>query len=192
MFLLSFLSCVHALRNVYVDLNEQRIAETICHLSNTKRRENDQSMLYVDKTLQKTANDYANILRKENFFSHEYRKSDFEKTPLDRVLIRGGKNTTTAENLAKISILELPTRKYKLEVINHKKSLYRYQDSVESIPHLSNKSAAAAVVRSWMNSENHKKNLLYPKMTHIGCGVTISYPPRNVPMLIAVQVLQSQ
>ena len=77
-------------------------------------------------------------------------------------------------------------------MIDHQKSLYSKSNGVTPLLHHTNKTAAKSTVESWMNSAVHRENLLFPSMTHIGCGASILLSPQKVPMIIAVQVLQSQ
>ncbi|MAA80376.1 MAG: hypothetical protein CL916_14065 [Deltaproteobacteria bacterium] len=156
------------------------------------RLNHNQSSLTVDAVLNKTAQRYAKVLRKGDFFSHIHENSTIERTPLDRVLYSGGVQATTAENLAKISVLQLPVEKFQVHVVDHKKSLYRKKNNMSLIPHHTNITAARTLVQSWMDSKVHRENLLFPTMTHIGCGSSIMFLPNKVPMIIAVEILQSQ
>ena len=173
-------------------INEQIVAQQICLKSNQKRTQNSRPKLIVDDTLNKTAQKYAHVLRKGTFFSHTNLEDSSQKTPLKRVLQAGGNHATTAENLAKISILQIPVQNTRLRVVDHTLGQYTKLGKKEIIPHHTNDSATTSIVQSWMNSTVHRENLLYPSMTHMGCGVSIMYLPEKVPMLIAVQLLQSQ
>lgn len=115
-----------------------------------------------------------------------------QRTPLERVLQAGGTHATTAENLAKISILQIPVQNTRVRVVDHKLGQYTKLGKEEIISHHTNNSAATSIVQSWMDSNVHRENLLYPTMTHMGCGVTIMYLPEKVPMIIAVQILQAK
>ena len=142
--------------------------------------------------LTKAANRYAEALGQGSQFSHIQYGTEFEKTPLDRVLHIGGIKATTAENLAKIAVLQIPVVKTTVIAVDHSKIEYRMPNQKSLIPHHTIETASDAVVQSWMDSQGHRENLLYPTMTHIGCGVSFMYPQKNVPMIIAVQLLQVQ
>ena len=186
------LSCRHHPRQKHVHINEQNAAQQICLKSNQKRKQNSRSNLIIDKTLNKTAQNYANVLREGTFFSHNNIQDLSQRTPLQRVLKAGGAHATTAENLAKISILQLPVQNTRVRVVDHKTSQYTKIGEEEIIPHHTNDSATTSIVQSWMTSTVHRENLLYPSMTHMGCGVSIMFLPEKAPMIIAVQILQSQ
>lgn len=192
MFWVLLFSCIHHPRRKYVRLNEPVLAHKICEHSNRMRTTNNQTSLVIDDILTATAQKYARVLRKGRFFSHIQDNNKKERTPRDRVRYAGGVDTTTAENLAKISALQLPVKKIQVQVVSHKKSHYRKPDETTLIPHHTNETAAKATVDSWMNSKEHRENLLFPNMTHVGCGVSLMFAQNKAPMIVAVQILQSQ
>ena len=185
------LSCtLHKRRNVHLD--EQVISRKVCLESNNTRIKHNRSKLIIDKRLNTTAQKYAEVLKKGNFFSHMNHETLSERTPLDRVLQSDGVYATTAENLSKISILQIPIENTRLRVVSHKKSQYTQLEETTLIPHHTNQTAAKSTVQGWMDSKVHRENLLFSSMTHMGCGTSIIFPINKVPMLIAVQLLQSQ
>lgn len=192
MFWVFIFSCTHYGRRRHIQLSETIIAQKICEQSNQVRNVHKQSVLIFDSILTKTAQRYANVLSKGAVFSHIQNDSSKERTPLDRVIYSGGIRATTAENLAKISTLQLPVEKVKVQVVDHHKSKYRNLNQQTLIPHHTNETAATTVIHSWMNSISHRENVLHPTMTHIGCGVSLMFMHDKVPMIIAVQVFQSR
>ena len=186
------LSCSPHVRLRNVHTNEKLLSHKVCEKSNKARLKNKRNNLVIDATLNHAAQKYANVLRSGTFFSHTNMQDSSHRTPLERVLQAGGVPATTAENLAKISILQIPVQNTRLRVVDHKTSQYTKLGEEVIIPHHTNDSASTSIVQSWMNSKVHRENMLYPTMTHMGCGVSIMSLPEKVPMIIAVQILQSQ
>jgi uncharacterized protein YkwD len=48
---------------------------------------------------------------------------------------------------------------------------YDYRYAGENIAEADRDFAAKVIVKDWMESENHRKNILYPKFTEIGVGI---------------------
>lgn len=159
--------------------------------SNEARQQYDLHPLKMDTALRKAAQDYANILQQGKFFDHIHPSNSRKETPLKRVLFFGGKETSTAENLASISIFNIPVRNTTLYVIDREKNLYSSTPNGLPVSFHTEISAATSIVESWLNSPGHRENLLHKDLYRVGCGATIMKHQSSSPMIIAVQVLQA-
>jgi uncharacterized protein YkwD len=159
--------------------------------SNKVRASHHKRTLHEDPVLNKAAQDYADILKKYRFFDHIHPWNWFKKTPLKRVIAAGGEKKSTAENLAKISILNVPVEKKTFYILDHTQLLYAKTPNGPPIPLHSIYSGAQAVVQSWLDSPGHRENLLHSKLDRIGCGTSILTLSEKIPMIIAVQLFQA-
>ena len=183
---------MHASRRSHIHVHKKNLANEICIQSNQARKTHNRRTLIIDAILNKAAQRYADTLSRSPYFSHTNHLSIFGRTPLARVLLAGGSKATTAENLIKFPILDIPVRHHRLVVMDKERSRYRRPNEEGPIAHHTEKSAALTAIQSWLDSPGHRKNLLYPSMTHIGCGSSLLINASNVPMIISVQVFQSQ
>jgi len=175
-----------------IPLASHTISDHVCQLSSDTRAQLKRNTLIRDPQLDITAQRYANVLKNHNFFAHNDPRWFAPKTPLDRVLASGGEYRTTGENLAKIPILQIPLRHNSVYIVDREKHLYTHSPNGNIIPFHTTRSGAEALIESWMNSPPHRETLLHHKMKFIGCGTAIQYQRGHIPMIISVQLLQTQ
>jgi uncharacterized protein YkwD len=128
-----------------INYTEAEVEELIIVLINAERQQFDLSTLSEDPLLTSLAREHSTSMVENNFFGHERYPGE---RPLDYDQPAG---TIRGENLAK-----MPTR--------------------QTIPgpYLSLQEVCEWAVSAWMNSTGHKTNILEPRFTETGVGVSFS------------------
>ena len=175
-----------------VPLQHQELSDEVCRHSSRTRLKWDRGSLVRDQKLDLAAKRYADVLRDHHFFAHNDPRWWVPKTPMERVLAAGGEYRTTGENLAKIPVLQIPIHDNSVYILDREKHLYSQSPNGKSISFHTITSGAHTLVESWMNSPPHREVLLHHEMKYIGCGTAIQYRKGHIPMIISVQLLQTQ
>ncbi|MBA4135896.1 MAG: hypothetical protein C0518_01115 [Opitutus sp.] len=107
-------------------------------------------------------------------------------TPLDRVKLTGLQPKLVSENIATLSIYDVPPGVgfYRLKG----EASLRDSKTGEPLRHHTYESFAAAVVAAWMNSPGHRANIVSQKLRYLGCSVQPAQSRDEVAMIFAVQV----
>ena len=179
---LSFSSTEKAQERIALNNIDYELLNAAIHFeTNFQRESNGVSALYHSNNLERSASGHAEAMVKFNFFSHS---SPFSRhtTLVDRLKKVGIENVYAAENIA-ISL-----------VINQKKNRPKHSDSHASKPNEIHSyiSLATSVVKQWMNSPRHKKNILNPKYQYLGNGSALFYDEEGVPFIKVVQNYSSK
>ncbi len=110
-----------------------------------------------------------------NFFDHQSPISD-KRTVVDRLEKVGLANGYMAENIAYITgIRRDPDRPIFTPQQNN--GYFSHEFKGQPIPNHSYLSLAREVVRQWMASEGHRKNILNPVYRYLGCGAELYKDP---------------
>lgn len=106
-------------------------------------------------------------------------------TPADRVKFAGLEPERVAENIALLSIYNVPTG---VNIYFSKQDpTLRDMRSGEPVRVHTYASFARAIVEAWMNSPGHRANILEPKLRYLGCAVRPAKSQENVDMIFGVQ-----
>lgn len=107
-------------------------------------------------------------------------------TPLDRVKFAGLDPELVAENIAQISIYDVPSG----GSIYYLKNDRTLRDGRNGQPVRTHTYAsfAQAIVQAWMNSPGHRENIVNATLSFLGCAAKISRSQDDIPMIFAVQV----
>lgn len=110
---------------------------------------------------------HCNEMGRSVFFDHINPYKTNLKTPLDRVLLSGGKFNLVGENIA-----DYPT------IINDKIYTVGFfginmLNVSKAVQVHSYKTLAIRVVEGWMNSPGHRANILNKQFSFIGCGCAL-------------------
>jgi uncharacterized protein YkwD len=128
-----------------INYTEAEVEELIIVLVNDERQQFDLSTLSEDALLTSLAREHSISMVENNFFGHE-------RYPGERPLSYNMSPwTVRGENLAKI-----PTQQY------------------SPGPYLSLQEVCEWAVSGWMDSDGHRENILEPRFTKTGVGVTFS------------------
>ncbi len=128
-----------------INYTEAEVEELIIVLVNDERQQSDLCTLSEDPLLTSLAREHSISMVENNFFGHE-------RYPGERPLgYNQSPGTIRGENLAK-----MPTRQY------------------IPGPYLSLQEVCEWAVSAWMDSPGHKANILEPRYTETGVGVSFS------------------
>jgi uncharacterized protein YkwD len=133
---------------------------------------NKKKPLILNDTLEKAAIDQVKYLKKIRKLSHFQNENVKKKTPADRVVFYGLKNTSTAENIANTYVFTTLKNKNGKEYINN-----TYLD------------VAKDFIFDWVNSPGHYTNLINAEYSLT--GIAISYD-KQTKEIFAVQVFSSK
>lgn len=106
-------------------------------------------------------------------------------TPLDRVKFAGLDPELVAENIAQISIYDVPSG-VSIYYLKNDRTLRDARDGQPVRTH-TYASFAEAIVQAWMNSPGHRENIMNAKLSFLGCAAKISRSQDDIPMIFAVQ-----
>ncbi len=106
-------------------------------------------------------------------------------TPLDRVKFAGLDPELVAENIAQISIYDVPSG-VSIYYFKNDRTLRDARNGQPVRTH-TYASFAQAIVQAWMNSPGHRENIVNAKLHFLGCAAKISRSQDEIPMIFAVQ-----
>jgi len=166
------------------ELNVELLEAAIFYASNEVRAEQKLPLYDFDPRLQKAARFHSNNMMKYEFVGHTFRKKREYRDPYDRIVAFNGSDFKgVAENVARVNVLILGkngqfsiSSKGKLTDENGKPLVARTYAQL-----------AHHVLKEWMNSPGHRKNLL-DNYNYLGCGVSaIDYTDEGLPQLYLTQ-----
>ena len=154
-------------------LNIEKIDNALLHAAifyetNRRRAQNDLPQFTHSSALEEAAFAHSRDMVANNFFSHTSPVKD-KKTMKNRLNKVGITNAYMAENIAYMSALDSdPDR----PLYNPEQNGGYFSYTFKGDPLLQHTylSLAKALVDQWMNSKGHRKNILNPDYTYLGCG----------------------
>ncbi len=185
------LAAVHETIN-YKQLDRGLLQAALFHVTNEERIKHGLQPFEHSVTIEKVASDHAADMVKYNFYGHISTVKG-KKTISDRLALEGIKKTYFGENIS--SSIGLQYQEGRQINIPRSGGMYTYASSRREVilPH-TYLSYAREAIKLWMNSPPHRKNILNPDFTQLGCGAQ-SYRNReffNVPYLMGVQCFGSE
>ena len=132
---------------------------------------------------------HAERMRDHNFFAHEDPTSSTYRTPDDRARAVGVANPRLAENIATQISLDYTSGEPVYGKIGGAKGQFSRTPDGPLIPPVSYVVLAREVVKGWMNSPGHRKNILHADAVSLGTGAAF-YWENNFPAIYAVQNFQ--
>ncbi|MEC7986842.1 MAG: CAP domain-containing protein [Myxococcota bacterium] len=170
--------------------NPDRLANVVCKESNAQRRRHGYTALNNNPILTEAARVYALELQKDLFFDHTHPTNENLREPKDRVYAVGGKNPNVSENIARITLIQVPLAQDNVVILDAKQYLFAHEQGGKPIPMHSYRSYGKAVVQAWLDSPGHRRNLLHKDANAIGCAHAIIDRSGGVPMVVSVQLFQ--
>jgi uncharacterized protein YkwD len=171
------------------DPDIRRMEAVLFFLTNEMRVKNRLLPLAYSKKLEKTAQMHAEDMVKEGFFSHINPHNGNKKTPDDRARLHGINNPSLAENIIEGFGIQYTSNK---KVYTRGIGLFSYQPMGELIKPHSYLSLGESLMKGWMNSKEHRKNILSREAVQLGCGISFYSNTgfNNMPSCKAVQNFQ--
>lgn len=159
--------------------------------ANEARVHNGRKPLAFALELERPAFLHAKSMAEQSFFSHENPYDKTRKMPEQRAKLAGIKNPFVAENIATRSgIVYAPNTPFYL--IDENQGTFSYSSGGPIIPNHTYLSFAEAIVKQWLDSPGHRRNLLSKDALQLGCGAYFYRDPdfHNMPNFKAVQNFQ--
>lgn len=171
----------------HVDLN--RINEVVFHLTNEIRVKHRLKPLSYSPELEKSALMHARDMVKGNFFNHINVSDPAKKTPNDRAKLCNISNPFLAENL--IEGYGLRYTSFEPVYLRGKGKFSKTPEGDLIRPH-TYLSFGEEQLKRWMNSKEHRKNLLSNDALEMGCGTAAFLNPEfnDMPSFYVVQNFQ--
>jgi uncharacterized protein YkwD len=159
------------------------------YMTNEVRAAHNLPILEYAKELENAAAMHSRDMVIHDFFGHENPADPKKKTPNDRASISGIMNPYIAENIAEDFGLQYisSTQVYVLG-----KGEFSYEPEGKQIPPKTYLALAGSLITRWMNSPEHKKNILAPDALQMGCGTYYFTDPQfnDMPTFMATQNFQ--
>jgi uncharacterized protein YkwD len=159
------------------------------YLTNEIRQKKGLSVLEYNPLLEESATIHSESMVKHHYFSHENHKSRSLRTPDDRAKSVGITNPHMAENIIEGFVLEY---KAGISVYPGGPGIFRLKPEDDPIEAHTYLSLGEVLLDDWMNSPNHRHNILVPQALELGCG-TAFYSNKDfnyMPTVIATQNFQ--
>ncbi|MFH1320759.1 MAG: CAP domain-containing protein [Bacteroidota bacterium] len=139
----------------------------IFHLTNKERKKRKKTVLVFSTELCKAARFHSEQMRDKRFFSHKNIKDKEFYSPGDRIKYFGGKFNGWGENISKYPAVDY-------------REIYRYGilsllpwGKEKIITPFTYLELAESMVKGWMGSYGHRKNILHPDFRFLGYGVAL-------------------
>lgn len=154
------------------NVNTKKLTAAIFHETNVRRVRHGLRPVAYHGTLEVAAQLHADLMVRDNFFSHYHPKNKRFRSPVDRNRAVGVKNPFPAENIA--VAIGFPYRS-KQSVYHRGNGRYSLTPRGPIIPPHTYVGLARSVLTQWMNSPGHRRNILNPKAVSLGCGARFSW-----------------
>lgn len=109
-------------------------------------------------------------------------------TPMERVKFAGLDPGYVAENIALLTIYDVPPRVGAGVVVRDGRKQFVNPNTRKELRPATYRGFAASVVQAWMESPGHRMNIVNPLLVHLGCSVQPSVSLLGVDQLFCVQV----
>jgi uncharacterized protein YkwD len=166
-----------------------RLNALLVYVTNEIRAAHNLPVLEYAKELEDEASMHSRDMVILDFFGHENPADPKKKTPNDRASISGIMNPYIAENIAEDFGLQYAsgTQVYVLG-----KGEFSDEPEGKLIPPKTYLSLAGSLIERWMNSPEHRKNILAPDALQMGCGTYYFPDPQfnDMPTFMATQNFQ--
>lgn len=165
------------------NFDKELMNAAIFYATNAARIDRKKEVFTFHPILLNAASGHSADMLNFNFFSHINSREKEKQTPMTRIERLGGNFHATAENLARVGMLELEEgENYFLneegKKVDKKGNPLKYHTYA---------SLARKVVYGWMHSKDHRKNIL-GDYSFLGCGVAdIRFSKDGFPELIITQ-----
>lgn len=146
----------------------QRLQAVLYFLTNEVRVKYKLAPLEYSKQLEATAHMHAEDMVKHQFFSHMNTLTPAKYSPNDRARLNKISNPFLAENIIEGYGLQYTSKR---TVYLRGKGNFSYKpDGALLGPH-TYLSLGEALIDGWMNSKDHRKNILSTNALQLGCGI---------------------
>lgn len=166
--------------------DKSRLNAACYHETNARRVSHGLKALPYHEALESTAQIYAEVLVRDNFFAHTHPTNSSLRTLEDRGRAAGILNPKLAENIA--ITIAIPYRSGD-PVYPRGTGRFSYTPDGPVIPAHTYASFAKELLDQWMNSPGHRQNVLSSSAVALGCGASFFWQ-NGFPAFKAVQNFQ--
>lgn len=166
-----------------------RLNAAIFYVTNEIRAKHRLNTLEYSPELEKIAVMHSCDMVSKNFFSHTNPYDSKKETPNDRAKLTGITNPYIAENIAEDFGLQYVSGS---NVYIVDKGKFSYKPEGNLIPPHTYLSMAESLLKKWMNSPEHRKNILSENAIQMGCGACffMNNTFNDMPTFMATQNFQ--
>ena len=166
-----------------------RLNAAIFFATNEQRLQRKLRLLTYSAQLEESAVMHSADMCDKKFFGHINPLDKRKRTPNDRARLAGILNPHLTENIATAFGLEYEQNK---DVVVKGPGKFSYPNKGDLLPPRTYLSVADALMKSWMNSDGHKRNILSDKALQLGCGTYMYFDKgfNLMPTFIATQNFQ--
>jgi len=145
-----------------------RLQAVLYFLTNEIRVKYNLKPLEYSRPLEETAHMHAEDMVKQNFFSHMNPKTENKNSPNDRAKLNNIGNPFLAENIIEGFGLKYTSKR---TVYLRGRGNFSYKPDGELLQPHSYLSLGEVLITGWMNSKDHRKNILAQQALQLGCGI---------------------
>lgn len=173
----------------FTQIDIERINAVIFHLTNEIRLSHKLNPLSHSPELEMAAMMHASDMNREGFFSHINETDAGKRTPNDRAKLCQVSNPFLAENIIEGFGLQYAPNEPVYTRGPGKFSRTATGALIEPHTYLS---LGETFIKGWMNSKDHRSNMLSKDALQLGCGVVyyINHDFNEMPSFLAVQCFQ--
>jgi uncharacterized protein YkwD len=166
-----------------------RLQAVLYFLTNEVRVKYKLQPLTYSPELEETAHMHAEDMVKQHFFSHMNTNTSGKYSPNDRAKLNKISNPFLAENIIEGFGLQYTSKK---TVYLHGKGNFSYKPNGVFLKPHTYLSLGESLITGWMNSKEHRKNILSGNAVQLGCGIYFYNDPEfnDMPSCKAVQDFQ--
>jgi uncharacterized protein YkwD len=166
-----------------------RLQAVLFFLTNETRVKHNLPPLVYSRELEETAHMHAEDMVKHHFFSHMNTKTNGKYSPNDRAKLNKISNPFLAENIIEGYGLQYTSKR---TVYLRGKGNFSYKPDGEFLKPHTYLSLGESLITGWMNSKEHRKNILSGEALQLGCGIYFYNDPEfnDMPSCKAVQDFQ--
>lgn len=155
-------------------IDSELLSAAIFFETNVRRIEHGLKPLDHLPKLREAAAMQTEIMAERNVLAHVNPERPERRTPWQRIEEVGLDPKFAAENVATHFLLDYKSGKPFYASIEGDRQVFSYQPDGDPIPYHTYLSFASSLLDQWMDSPEHRKNILDENPTHLGCAARLS------------------
>lgn len=167
----------------------EKLNAVVFYLTNEIRLKKKLTALEYSPLLEAMANLHSKDMVEKGFFAHTNPKIRKHREPVDRAKTVGISNPFPAENIIEAYILQYTSGN---PVVPVSPGIFKKPGNAVHISPHTYLSLGEEMLRMWMNSPNHRKNILSKQALQLGCGCAffVNKEFNSMPSIMATQNFQ--
>ena len=169
-----FLSDIELSMTVNPDsFNYSLFHAALLHLTNIQRIDHEKLTLLYFVDLESSSKIHSLEMSKHHFFNHLNKFNKDLETPADRIFSYNENYQIIGENIVSNNLIDYDGDylEFSIQIVDDKQ-LFTYENG-EALRNVSYINLAKRLMKQWMDSPPHKKNILSKDYTLIGCGCAL-------------------